>query len=283
MNCGQRQELMLPYLAGSLDESETVEMRRHLAEGCPSCIGALAEARATLQHLPFLLDPVSPDEGARDRLFKRLPTATPQETKPEPVDGSDGNESSERAFRWRPVGLAAACAVLAFGATYALMSVRIHETEQEIAALQGGITELEEKASGMERIAEEFRRASKGFEEFMGVLQSSALEVVSLQGAESNPDAWGRLFWDRERNVCHVVTRSLSPAEEGRTYRLWFETEDEQRFAGGEFDVDESGNGVLSISIPEDLPQRLRMSISYGPQDSPEESDGPILLGAISF
>lgn len=281
MNCGQRQENMLSYLSGTLEESEAAELRSHLAEGCPRCIGALAEARATLQHLPLLLEPVPPASHARERLLKRLSEAKRNDL---PSAGGATNEPRPTpVFRWRPVLAAAACAAFAFAATYAYMNLRIQDTKEEIAALHDGIDELQNEATGLERVAEEFRRASRGVEEFMSVVRSSALEVVSLEGAESHPDAWGRLFWDREKNICHVITHALSPAEDGRTYRYWFETEDQQRFSGGDFNLDSSGRASITLSLPEDPPERLHMKISYGPAEQASESNGPVLLGSLRF
>ncbi|MCC5785649.1 MAG: anti-sigma factor [Phycisphaerales bacterium] len=283
MNCVQRQEQMLSYLSGTLEPAEAEEMRRHLSQGCPKCIGALAEARATLHHLPLLLEPVPPGSSARDRLLRRLQDETSRPPGGSGGGASQGPSKPGMVFRWRPVAAAAACALLAFGATYAFMGLRISETKREIASLHSGIDELERKATGFERVAEEFRRASRGFDEFMGVVRSSALEVVMLEGAESNPDAWGRLFWDREQNVCHVITHALSPAEDGSTYRLWFETDDNQRIAGGVFDIDDSGKGRFSISVPEEAAEQVRMLISYGASEAPDESDGPVLLGSLRF
>ncbi len=282
MNCAQCQDQVLSYLSGTLEPAEAEEMRRHLNRGCPRCIGALAEARATLHHLPMLLEPIPPGSSVRERLLRRLKD---EASSPSGAGGGapEDGPKPDRVFRWRPVVAAAACALLAFGVTYAFMSLRISETRREIAALNSGIDELERQATGLERISEEFRRASRGFDEFMGVVRSSALEVVMLEGAETNPDAWGRLFWDREQNVCHVITHALSPAEDGSTYRFWFETDDNQRIAGGAFDIDESGKGRFSISMPEDAPENLRMLISYGASEVPGENDGPVLLGSLRF
>lgn len=272
---------MLPYLSGTLDDVEAEDMRAHLAQGCPSCIGALAEARATVQHLPLLLEPVPPGSQVRERLLKRIDEAKGNGSTS--IGGTKSEPKPRPAFRWRPVAAAVVCAALAVGATYATMQMRISETKREIASLHGGIDELEERASGLERVADELRRASRGFDEFMGVVRSSALEVVSLQGAESHPDAWGRLFWDREQNVCHVITHALNPAEEGRTYRLWLETDENERIAGGEFNIDDNGRARISLSLPGDTPERLNLTISYGPAETQNDSDGPVLLGSLRF
>lgn len=63
---------MLLYVTDAMEESERVELRAHLASGCPKCAGALAEAQATVAHLPLSLDPQPAPKSARDTLLNRV-------------------------------------------------------------------------------------------------------------------------------------------------------------------------------------------------------------------
>src|SRR5438552_9512135 len=63
---------MLLYVTESLDESERAELSAHLASGCPACAGALAEAQATVAHLPMTLPQQQAPKSARDRLLSRV-------------------------------------------------------------------------------------------------------------------------------------------------------------------------------------------------------------------
>ena len=45
---------MLLYVTDGLEPAEAQELRAHLASGCPQCAGALAEAQATVGHLPMV-------------------------------------------------------------------------------------------------------------------------------------------------------------------------------------------------------------------------------------
>src|SRR5262245_16596096 len=74
---------MLDYLTVCLDATEQEELRRHLASGCPACIGALAEAQATLAKLPLALDPVTPPPAVKQRLMDRINRAN--ESGPAPM------------------------------------------------------------------------------------------------------------------------------------------------------------------------------------------------------
>jgi anti-sigma-K factor RskA len=63
---------MLLYVTDGLEPSEQQELRAHLAGGCPACAGALAEAQATVPHLPMTLPRSTPPASARDKLLSRV-------------------------------------------------------------------------------------------------------------------------------------------------------------------------------------------------------------------
>ncbi len=81
MTCEERKDLILEYAAGALSPAEHDELRAHLVSGCPSCAGALAEAEATLAHLPLALPGDAPPKSARDRLMQRV-LASPGSSSP---------------------------------------------------------------------------------------------------------------------------------------------------------------------------------------------------------
>src|SRR5258706_12032724 len=80
MNCEQRRDLMPMLLLDGLEPAEAAALRAHLAGGCIRCASYLAEADATLNHLPYSLDPVPPAAEARDRLMARIGEVAPVHT-----------------------------------------------------------------------------------------------------------------------------------------------------------------------------------------------------------
>jgi hypothetical protein len=60
VDCAERRDTILLYAAGVLDAGECGGLREHLAGGCPTCAGYLAEAEATLAMLPMGLDVKEP-------------------------------------------------------------------------------------------------------------------------------------------------------------------------------------------------------------------------------
>src|SRR5262245_58971545 len=70
------------YVADAMDASERQALRAHLADGCPRCAGALAEAQAVVSRLPEALPTLMPSAAARDRLMARVAADVSRETRP---------------------------------------------------------------------------------------------------------------------------------------------------------------------------------------------------------
>ena len=60
MNTCDSANQMLGYLCQLMDDAEQEELRQHLADGCPECSAALADAEFLLSLLLLALDPVNP-------------------------------------------------------------------------------------------------------------------------------------------------------------------------------------------------------------------------------
>ena len=70
VQCDQRKDLWMLYACDQLDPAEREALRAHLATGCPTCAGALAEAEATVAQLALAVVPVPPPNGSVDRLIR---------------------------------------------------------------------------------------------------------------------------------------------------------------------------------------------------------------------
>ena len=83
------------------------------------------------------------------------------------------------------------------------------------------------------------------------VLQSPAVQVVSLEGQGSQPEAKARIFWDHSRRAWLFHAAGLKPSDPGRTYELWFITADDRKISAGTFEVDANDEGSLRALVPE--------------------------------
>ena len=127
---------MLLYVTDGLKPAETQELRAHLASGCPRCAGALAEAQATVAHLPDALPKVTPPASARDKLLSRV--------------AAGGSTQSPRRSTWSRLAVAACIGALLSGLiVWSNMRGRTVDrfpTNVQYVALKGG--DPQPKASG---------------------------------------------------------------------------------------------------------------------------------------
>jgi hypothetical protein len=188
---------MLLYVTDGLEPAERAEVDAHLSGGCPACAGALAEAAATVAHLPHALPPVTPPPSARDKLLARM--------------AADVSAKSSHPIWPR---LAAAACVGALAASIAFWMT----------------------------LGRQYNPAN-----------SPELQFVKLTGAQPQPQAHGRIFWDRINNNWHVQVFDLKPPPPGRTYELWFITPQQKAVPGPTFGVDERGRANLVAAVPKDI------------------------------
>ena len=246
MRCADLDGAILEYAAGIADEADARDVRAHVLRGCPRCIGRLAEAKAVAAEIPLSLEPVSPRAEVRERLMARIQPPTKIVPFPAP----------ERGRGWVRPALAAAVAAGVVGAAVWI------PLRQERAQL---------------------RLQLAGAEEALRTMRSPRVAVVSLGGGEKQPNAVGRIFWDRVRNQWWFYASELAPPDPGRTYELWFINDKGDKVPAGTFDVDASGSGQLMVSVPDGIGTITLAAVTDEPRGGSPQPTGQIhLVGKVA-
>ncbi len=270
MTCEQRQEQILLYAADALDPDERREMQAHLRSGCPHCAGSLAEAEAVLAHLPLALEPVAPSPGVRERLMERIRSHPSAEIAAEksplhvmPFPGA------RPADRWLDTWLRPAIAAGLAGATvYGLTALPLRRERESLHR------ELARQAEQIRTLESSVERAT----ETARLLQSREAVVAMLAGSTPQPEAWGRILWDREHGTVHLYTGSLKPPGPGRTYELWLITESQEKIPAGTFDVDQSMRGSLVARLTKEVGKVAFAAVTDEPAGGVPQPTGSIQL-----
>lgn len=262
MTCAERKDDLLLYALEALEGPERTALSEHLLSGCPECAGGLAEARAVVGHIGFAAEPVAPPPSVKARLME----AVAAERKPIAFP----TEKRRAAPGWTRSLVSAA---LAAAATAAVILVPVQRERgsvgRELAAQAGRIRELEATAQSATQM--------------IRLLRSPRVEVVSLEGQGSQPDAAARIFWDRQRGVWQLFASNLAPAGAGKTYELWFITADQRKVRAGIFDVDAEGESALEVRVPADLGTIALAAVTDEPAGGTDQPTGSIhLLGKLS-
>ncbi|MEW6062743.1 MAG: anti-sigma factor, partial [Bacteroidota bacterium] len=57
--------------------------------------------------------------------------------------------------------------------------------------------------------------------EILNILQSRVLEVVVMNGLEVNPQGYGKIIWDPQRNIAILQVSKLPSVSSDKDYQLW--------------------------------------------------------------
>jgi anti-sigma-K factor RskA len=231
LDCIERKDQILLLLAGALDESEAVELRRHLATGCPECAAHYAEAEATLAMIPLSLDEQAPPARLRQTILKRA---------------QQMQAGSMRIGSWDRVVLSAAiAAVLAVGVTLALVN-QLWPRNQSAPSDRAALADMQAQLTLAQGQLASMRQAFQG------------MKFAELTGA-NQPAAVGRVFIDMQMNKWYFFTCGMKPPQWGKTYALWLICNN-QKIPAGTFNVDEQGTATLLGAVPA-LPPNAAMSL----------------------
>ncbi len=273
MTCHERRDSILlhalnPQDADALEPAERESIRAHLTSGCPTCTAALAEAEATLSQIPLSLRMEQPSPQVRDRLMQLVLATNP------PASANAARSSTiEPGHPWRTLVALAACLLIGFGATYYSLKPRY---EKQLAARDSELAARETQLSSRDSRISQLLTQATSDREMLDILKAEHLQMVSLNRADAQPNATGRLIWDRDRDMWHISVFEMKPPAPGRTFELWYITPDQRKIAAGTFDVDAKGNGSIMVKIPKDIGPLAIAAITDEPMGGVQVPTGAI-------
>jgi anti-sigma-K factor RskA len=232
VDCRSRKDDILQYVAGAMEGESAIELRQHLASGCPECAGYVAEAEALMAQLPLALDPIAPSPGLRQRLLKKIVESYPTASIPIRRD-------------WDRVVLSAAvAAVLAvsvtLGTLWATNSLHPrHELDQrdfEIVMLQETLAKSSQRVNELEVQLKTAQTSLDG------------MKYTQMTGP-TQPGAMGHAFIDMQGGKWYFFTSGMNQPVAGKCYELWL-ISDDKKMPAGTFEVDTNGTATLTGAIP---------------------------------
>jgi anti-sigma-K factor RskA len=236
LNCDERQDLIMLYLTDDLSSEESAQLRRHLATGCPTCAGYLAEAQAVLAALPLALDPVTPRAAAKRNLMDRV---------------ADSAEANRMADSWalrifRVLVPAAVAAGVAIVATHAVVMSSANYWQRQAELFQT-------MAQGQDREVQFLRAQMADQKNVIRAMESPGLKLVELEGGKLQPSAVARLLWDQKAGTWSLLTQNVTPPKTGKNYVLWYINTKNTPTRAGSFNVDSMGCAAMTTTIPKDV------------------------------
>lgn len=250
MDCGEFDKMSLLYVAGLVEADEKKDAESHLAGGCSRCRQTLEQARVEAGQMWITLEPIEPPASVKRRLMARVRHARHAQTR-----HMRGRAVLARlGWTARPRTWMAAAALLCV--VVAVVASQQWERANQLAS------QLSQIRAGR---GHSFTQAHAG--QLWPLLGSSSLTIVPLRGIGQTGKTWGRLFWDRKRQVCFLFSPRLHPTPKGTFYHLWFLTADGQVVMARSFRVVGSGHEEIVLSLPDhgqQLAKIVRASITFG-------------------
>ncbi|MFI5317411.1 MAG: anti-sigma factor domain-containing protein [Myxococcota bacterium] len=221
MTCAERRDSLFLLAADELDGAERDELRAHLADGCPRCLGALAEAQAAVAKLALQIEPVTAPDNVRRALAERVALEARLREPPPLAESAPSARAS-----WLHTALAAGlAAVLAAGATALAARVRVLRAERDA----------------------QVRFAA------LDVIGSPYMRAVELSGPGLGFQGHGHLYWDYHSGGCYLRATQMRAPEAGKVYVLWFTDADGAPLRAGVLEVSRGGEATLLTEMPRNI------------------------------
>jgi len=222
VTCDERRDWVFLYVAGELEGDEREELRAHLAEGCPRCLGALAESEAAIARLAAAeLQPLTPPENVRRALGARIAL----ESRMLEAGSVAAPARVPRGGRLRTAVAAGIAALVAAAVVAGITATRTLRAERDAHARQAA----------------------------MDVIGSPYMRAVELSGPALGFQGHGHLYWDYHSGGCYLRATAVRVPEAGKFYVLWFTDADGAPLRGGVLEVSRDGEATLLTEMPRQI------------------------------
>lgn len=268
MTCEECRDNLVQYHLETLDEGEREQVLAHLQSGCADCVEYLSQVRSTLEALPLGLVPEPMSEAAADRLMARVRSSggaghrTRRVTPPEPAN---------RPSRFRRLAEAFAAGAVAATITAAVFWNAFDRERKSVAGLRDELARTQQSL-------DQLQSTVRVTDEAVKLLQSPAVQLVSLQGTQAQPRAKARVLWDTERGAWHFYAAGLSTPQPGKTYQLWLINSDQKKISGGTFGVTARGEASLLAQAAPDAGRIVAVAVTDEPRGGVPQPTGQIQL-----
>lgn len=247
MTCDERADAIFLLACDELAPDERDELRAHIADGCPRCLGALAEAQAVVARLALgAVEPVEPPESVRRSLASRIALESRMSELP-PAPRARGR-LARTAFA---AGLAA---IVAAGVTALATRNRVVHAEREAQTRHAALE----------------------------VIGSPYMRAIRLSGPALGFQGNGHLYWDYHSGGCYLRATEVQRPGPGKVYVLWFTDSDGAPLRAGTLSVSPDGEATLLTAMPRQIDTTGPVSVTVETSGAVERpSANPVLHGEM--
>ncbi|MCW9707787.1 anti-sigma factor [Fodinibius salsisoli] len=226
------EELCSGYVLNALDEDERAEFEEMLAEATDEQLRLYQALWSTANQLAFTIERNEPSETLKSRILAQIQAdseSSSDEATVTSIDDQKTAEDQDRSFNWSAFSTAASFALLIVSLSLLFYSFNLSsEIDRKETVIGNQETKITELTNELERK-----------EEMLAILESRDVDMVLMSGLEVNPDGYGKVIWDSEKQQALLQVANLPPVPTGKDYQLWL-IRDNQPVSAGIFAVNDS-------------------------------------------
>lgn len=248
------------YLFGELSSNEVEVIEMHLSE-CSSCQKEVRELKEVLASIASSISLTTPSEQIRQKLLARVNT----EARPQVATLKLVPKVKQPWYR-TPLNLlgkiAASLGILILLAETVFLVHVNKETRLKVQLQEHKIKTLQEEINKKQNVISSIESSRR-----LVVLDSKLISKAS-----------GKALWDTDQNKWDFYISNLPCPPKGRTYQLWFITDDQQVISGGTFQTDGNNSAQLPLATPRKCKNIREVAISLEPDGGSDAPTGAIYL-----
>jgi anti-sigma-K factor RskA len=254
------------YAVGALNEQESKQMERHLAE-CAECREELRGLQEAAANIAIALPPVAPAAHVKTQLLARLEREEPAPATVVPARTRQAEPSRERrglgAWFWLPAFATACLAILSIGLWMQDRALfrELRQQERITADMQANQQVLEKARALVE------------------TLSATDAQHITLAAAGAKPQPGAKAVYSPQQHSLVLLAGNLTPLPANKVYELWLlPSSGAQPVPAGTFQPDASGSATLVLSQFGDSAMAKGFAVTIENQPGSSTPTMPIIL-----
>jgi len=239
------EELCAGYVLHALDEEEREEFEAMLAEASDEQRTLYQQMWSAANQLAFTIEQHEPADSLKEQLMAEIRSEESADEDQEPsvtsIDDQEGESDSmtdekDDGFNWSAFAVAASFALLVVSLSLIFYSFNLNseisKKDSVIAQQETQITELKSELQQKE--------------EMLAILEAREVDLVMMSGMEVNPDGYGKVIWDSEKQQALLQVSNLPAVPKDKDYQLWL-IKNNKPISAGVFAVNDQGDNFFKI------------------------------------
>lgn len=266
------EELCAGYVIDALEEDERIQFEEMLGNASDEKRAFYEKLQSAANQLAFTVEENEPSTAVRDRLMAEIRSQSDsdqQESRATSAADATALEEDESKFNWAAFTAAASFALLIISLSLIFysfnLSSEISNKEEVISQQQTQITELKSELAQKD--------------EMLAILESREVDMVLMSGMEVNPDGYGKVIWDPQKQQALLQVSNLPAVPKDKDYQLWM-IKNNKPVSAGVFAVNTEGDKFFKIEKMAQADQRSAnaFAITMEPKGGMPQPTGDMYL-----